>query len=453
MKHLLWLSLSLLLWSANAEALTLDALIQEVRNYYPPVQESRAKLLQVRGKLLEKEGNFDTKYKGKVEGIPIGYYRQFRLDQVVEQATPWWGLQFLGGYRLGLGKFADYDGKKETNSLGEIRVGFEIPLLRDGPIDAWRAEIAILESQVDESELAVFAKQLEATRKGLKTYWNWLITGYKLQVAQDLLKLSEERMRQLEAEVKQGKKPPVDLLENRRALVKRQAKQIEVAQKWAEKSLELGLFFRNGRLPSEVKLPPLPQAMCPPETPTADLEKALQQRPELLMLALRQEQNQIGQRLAANQLLPDLRSFALLSQDFGTGSSSREPLELETGVGITWPIQNRKAEGFQQQLQAEAQILETQMRFLSSEIRAQVNTAHLSLNAACQQIALAETEVQLAQALAEAEAIRFNVGGSDLFGLNLREQAAAEAQERWLDAQETYGIARGERSLSLGLLP
>ena len=42
-------------------------------------------------------------------------FETYQGDVSLEQATPYWGTEFFGGYRIGSGDFAVYDGKDKTN--------------------------------------------------------------------------------------------------------------------------------------------------------------------------------------------------------------------------------------------------------------------------------------------------------------------------------------------------
>lgn len=74
-------------------------------------------------------------------GELLGYYSSKRLDTVVTQPLPVLGASVFGGYKLGLGTFASYDGKSQTLDLGEIRGGLVLPLYRDSAIDSRRAAL------------------------------------------------------------------------------------------------------------------------------------------------------------------------------------------------------------------------------------------------------------------------------------------------------------------------
>lgn len=443
-----------LLLLAPVQALSVAELIGDLKTHYPPLEQARLKRELIAGKLLEKQGNFDTKIKSKVIANPLGYYRNLQMDTVIEQATPWWGATFFSGYRLGRGSFADYDGKKETLDLGEIRAGFELPLLRDRELDSRRVDLQALELQLQMAELGIFEKQLKFTKEALKGYWSWVAAQQKKEIYFALLQLAEVRIAQLKTQIGVGKYAPVEALENQRSVLKRQNKLLEQIQELQQQALELGLYLKQAeRLNPAVSVDFPETIVCNPAPFKANLQQSLQQRPESLTLALQKQQNQLGQDLARNQSLPNLGLYLVFAQDLGQGSKTKQGFEAESGLSLEWPIQMRKAEGQLQQLQVEAQQLELEQQFLERQIQNQLLGVQINLETACAQIALARQEVTLASQLAQAEMDRFVLGGTTLYIVNKLEQEAAESRLRLIDAKKAYYVAVSESYLVQGLLP
>jgi outer membrane protein TolC len=67
-----------------------------------------------------------------------------------------------------------------------------------------------------------------------------------------------------------------------------------------------------------------------------------------------------------------------------------------------------------------------------------VQDALTALDAAFQRIAITDQEVKAAKELADGEAERFQAGDSNLIFVNLREQNAADAEIRQVDALLDY---------------
>lgn len=441
----------------HVHALGLDHVLRSLDQHYPPLLAARQKLSMAEGKLLQKRGVFDTKVKAKSSLVPLGYYEQVVLDGQVEQATPLAGLTLYGGYRLGAGEFATYDGKKATDGLGEIRTGFLLPLLRDSAIDLNRLDIAQAEIDLERARLEVLEKQLKFIKEASKQYWAWVAAMSKQQVAADLLALAQKRNQDLSQSVSLGQSPRITLIENQTSLLKRQAKLIETQQKQQQTAWQLSLFLTRSsegrpqlpQMKETVEFPALPLGEIPLQ---AHLLKAWQYRPEPLDLALQLEQNRMGRLWAENQNLPQMDLNFGVSKELGGSDKTRDPLELEIGLGFEWPLQLRKAQGLIQTLEAQKTQLEWELRFSREAIEVEIQNLSAVLQAARQRVLLARQQVTVAQQLEEAERERFVLGATTLLVLNLREQARAEAMNEEIEALETWYKSWAEYLAALGLL-
>jgi outer membrane protein TolC len=76
--------------------------------------------------------------------------------------------------------------------------------------------------------------------------------------------------------------------------------------------------------------------------------------------------------------------------------------------------------------------------FLRERIRADVQDALNALDIARSRVEVASAEVKASEELAQGELKRFNFGDSNLIFVNLREQNAADAQVREIDALQDY---------------
>lgn len=439
------------------EPLSAGKLLNMLETHYPPLQITREKVRQNQAKLLEKQGAFDLVIKSKAEVAVLGYYQNIILDTEVRQPTTLWGTDFFMGYRLGRGKIPDYYGGKETLSLGEWRVGMETPLLQNGPIDPRRADILLLELDIDASELDILNKQLKFAKSALKAYWSWLTLAQKERVAEELLERAQIKVDQLQAEVNVGKTAPIYVTENQRSIFKRQQKLLEIQQEQQISQQELQLFLPENQ---QRWLPPQPATPTPltcerlnAQPDEQALNSAQERRPETLQLALKQRQNQIAQDLALNFQWPTLDLYFELSQDFGEGSETKEQTELMGGVKFYYPPALRKAQGQIQRIESIERALQFEQRFLRREIAQEIKALWIERKNSCLQALLAEQEVEVAKKVAAAERQRFDLGSSTLFTVNLLEEAVAEARLRYLDALKNYWLAESLVPISQGLWP
>ncbi|MBM7405684.1 MULTISPECIES: TolC family protein [Sphingomonas] len=88
--------------------------------------------------------------------------------------------------------------------------------------------------------------------------------------------------------------------------------------------------------------------------------------------------------------------------------------------------------------------LEARSRFLRDQIAVEVDGITIGIDAAERLAAIAEQELQLAERLVAAERRRFELGSSNFFLVNQREETATDARVRVVDAQSRIAGARAE---------
>ena len=128
----------------------------------------------------------------------------------------------------------------------------------------------------------------------------------------------------------------------------------------------------------------------------------------------------------------------------GLGGPTRTPLEAAVGFRFSMPLQNRAAKGRIVEARAEMDALAARSRFLRDQITVEVEGISIGVGAAEKLATIAEQERQLAERLAAAERRRFELGSSDFFLVNQREETANDARVRLIDAQARIAAARAE---------
>jgi outer membrane protein TolC len=442
---------------AQTAPLTLDDVLRSVDQRLPLIQAAEVERDLARTDLLSAQGAFDLAWRTRANGTPLGYYQNGRVDSVLEQPTTLWGTTFFGGYRLGQGSFAVYDGKLETNGLGEWRAGLTVPFWRNGPIDRRRATIARAEIGLGIADLTVLQQRLDLSRVAGHRYWDWVAAGQRLAAAKALYDIARKRDSDLGAAVQAGQIPAIERVENARSLAQRQAQVIAAERGVQQTAIELSLYCRDAEgqpaLPSADRLPgptPDPEALSPDQL-AGDQATAIEQRPEVRRVTLQQSQAAIELDWARNQLAPGLDLTVAATQDVGAGSHTRQPTELEASLMIDVPLQTRVASGRQANAEATLTRLAAQARFAADRIRADVQDAHSALAAAKQRVAIARQELGLARRVAEAERTKFFLGDSTLFTVNLRELAAFDAAIREVDALQDYRKAQASYWAAIGI--
>ncbi len=437
-----WLCLST---RAPAEPLTLDAVLSGVTNQYPPMLAALIERDIANGRLRSARAPFDFNQFARVFSNPSGYYDSTTVDMGFEQFTGWWGSTVFGGYRITRGgSLPNYDPLR-TQGAGEPKIGFKLPLLRDGSIDRRRA--AVYKARLDR-ELAdplIQRQQLDFIRAATVGYYAWLAAGQRLMLAEELLRVANDRGESLTNQVSRGLIPKITLKDNERLIVSRNLSLVQAQRRFEAAAIALSLFHRDASdtplIASRESLPEgFPQTSEPAlDHLNRDIQVAVEVRPEVRRIQLAAEKLGIDMRLARNQLLPQLDAGVTLSQDIGQ-SLYRDKGEFETLLGLEFklPLQRSEAKGRVAEVTAQIEQIAIEERFARDRIAAEVRDAASAITAAWEQIQRARLNSQLALELQEAEAERLRRGAADLLSLQIREQAAFDARTTEVEAVAEY---------------
>ncbi|MFO0560513.1 MAG: TolC family protein [Polyangiales bacterium] len=452
-----------------AQSLEVQTVVDSVQAVLPTLIAAERERDAANAELLGAEGGFDPTLRARGAVLPLGYYRYATVDVTVEQPTPLWGASVFAGYRFGgplvpgSSGIPDYYGYMQTNTAGEIRAGVNIPLLRNGPIDRRRAQIQQRSQGVRIAEADLERARIDATRMATIRYWEWVAAGRKLVVARDLLRVASERNAGLLIRAESGDLPRYEAQDNARTVLSRESSVVSSEQSLQRAAIELSLFYRDqeGRplLPNTAALPgslPAPDAAFTASAAEPARETyALDHRPELRRIEAQRAQARVELDVANNQMLPQVDLVAQVSQDIGGSfsmSDTRGRTELSAGVAIEVPIVMRQQFGRLRAAEAALARIEAQRTFARDRVLADVRDAVTQLRAALLRTEITTREVQVATQVEQAERERFRQGDSNIFLVNQREQARAEAEQRridaitdWLRARAAFRAAIGDR--------
>ena len=434
--------------AAAQTPLTLSEVLQSSRRHAPQILEAVAKVRQAEGKVLSAEGAFDTIVKGEAETRLSGYYDGTYASGTITRPIENWGGSLYGGYRVSRGRFPIYEDERFTNQLGEIKVGAVLALLRDRAIDDRRAGRTLARSDVDIAETERLLTAIAVQRRAIGAYNQWVAAGLRLNVYRDLLALARERQAGLRRQVELGARPRIILTENEQNILRRETLVARSEQELAGAANALSLFLRdeNGA-PMQPDPKRLPSSFPPIPRPIGDPKATLAARPDLAQIDLRLNQAATRLELDRNGLKPRLDLKLEASQDvgpIGAGGRSRVGTETKVGLSFTVPLQRRVAKGKIDATTAEIDALKRRRQQTEEAIINALDALAIDVRATERLRTLAEAEQDRAAEMAQAERRRFTMGASDFFLVNIREEAAADASVRQLDAQFRQIVAQAE---------
>ena len=444
--------------TAYAEpALVLNDVINSALQAFPSLLATEQRKAVAEGELQAAEGGFDTQMKIRNNFSVAGLYENQNNDVSFEQPTAFGGTTFFGGWRRGVGDYPVYEGKSLTANAGEMRVGVNIPLWRNRDIDRRRAslqqaELAQLIAGHDYDQAL-----LEVRRLATHRYWDWVLAGQRLQTANRLLQIAEQRDAGIRERVVAGDIPEFEALDNQRAIIERRERKVAAQRLLEQSAIQLSLYWRDAdgepRLPSATQLP----SGFPAQEPQTLLsfEQALQtahaHRPELQRLSIQRQQTQTEMDLQQNQRAPGVDLSVMGSRDLGSSKDKLNSEELYVGLNLDIPLQRRVATGRAQVAAANLQRLKWERQMLEDRMAADVQDVFSALSAARQRVVLTAQQQQAAQLLEQGERERFDLGESTVLFVNLREIAHGDAALMAADAASTLLKAHADYQAALGL--
>ncbi|MDG2528977.1 TolC family protein [Caulobacter endophyticus] len=430
--------------------LTLAELLAASARSSPQIVEQLARERQARSRALTAEGAFDTVFSVESRSRALGYYDGAQVEARATRPFGDNGGYVYGAYRVSRGDFPVYEDQAHTNELGEAKIGVLYALLRDRLVDERRTRRTLAASDIDIARFERQAVAIGVQTRAIIAYQNWVAAGRRLKAYRDLLALADSRREGIERQVRLGAKPDILLTENEQNLVRRRALVVRAEGDMQAAANTLSLYYRDASgqpvVVDEGRLPTDTGALAGPRTAATGADPAAA-RPDLQGLLRRVDQSQARLAQAENDLKPRFDLRMEVGKDIGPeglGGPSRTPTEAVVGFRFSVPLQNRAARGKIDETRAEIDALQARGRFLRDQIAVEVEGTGIALYAAERLARAAEQERDLADRLASAERRRFELGSSDFFLVNQREETATDAAVRLIEAQARIALARAE---------
>lgn len=444
--------------------LTLTQLLANVERHFPQIHGERARMAAQRGAVRSADGGFDPTLQMGAEAAGLGYYEYQRANASIEQPTPLWGATVSVGWRWSDGNIPDYYGELETLSGGELRGTVRLPLWRDGSIDERRARIRVADVGLDGAEASLEATRLRVAREAVLSYLAWVAAGQRLVIAEHMLELAVTRDAFVRSRVAAGAVPSIEILENERVVVLRKAALVRAQRSLEQAAIRLALYVRTEsgapRVLRREDLPPDLPVLVDNENHAEDvvLRGAMEIRPETRAITARIKAARVEVELAQNRVGPRLDLQVGASRDIGAGASAAEErvlgqTNLEGALLFSLPIPLRADRGRLEKAQADLRALEWDSEWVRDQIAADVRDAISRLEAAERSLDLTRRSAEVSRQVADGERTRFELGATTLLTVNLREEAAADAETALIDAKADVVAALASLRTARGVWP
>ncbi|WP_245656186.1 TolC family protein [Novosphingobium naphthalenivorans] len=432
----------------SASPLTLDEVLRSSARSAPEIVAALARVRQAEGRALSAQGAFDTVFSVDARSRLAGYYDGSEITGKAERPFTGNGGYLYGQYRNSRGDFPLYEDKAYTDRLGEVKIGALYTLLRDRMIDARRSNARLAGTDIDIARFETRATTIGVQARAAEAYQKWVESGLKLQAYQALYDIAAERGKGIRRQVQLGAKSAILLTENEANMVKREALVVQARQDFRAAANKLSLYYRDAEgLPVMVDASRLPSLASAFDGMAIDPFFEIEDRPDFGILLEEIEKASVKLALAENDMRPRLDLKGEVAKDVGPeglGGYSRSALEVIVGVTLKVPLQNRKAEGKLAENRAKLEELSVKQRYLAEKIRAEVAGIGIEVDTARELAETSRRQVTLAERLAQAERRRFDLGSSDFFLVNSREEAATDAAVKLIEARARIAAARAQ---------
>lgn len=421
-----------LFFSLSASAVTPAELRSHVIRNFPLIEEARLKREAADEEVRAARGDFDHKLKFKSQNRIEDKYENQYFETMIERNTGVQGITLIAGHRQGSGTFPAYDGKYDTSALGEIYAGLSLPLLRDRATDPSRTNLVLARLDREISREEIRMKEFMYVHKALSLYYKWIAEKRILEINRELLSLARDRGTMLEKKFHRGDIERVKLTDNERTLAKREAEVQKSEVKLRAIEAGLLLFLPETDSIAEISGVEIPGLKNPELGPFAHPENL----PQIRILSLEKKKNKALEDLYDQSRLPGLSVNVLGARELSP-NNPYDPDRAQLGLAFDLPLENRKARGKTVAQSYKIRGLEKRIEYTVREFERNYDAARSTIELSLRRFQTTTLEAEKTRKMAEAEQMRFRMGGSELFTVLLRELDVADVEIRkwtaWYD--------------------
>ena len=418
-----------------------DQLVSTLSTQHPEALAAQSRTQQAEGRRSVADAAFDLQVAQTTDIRSSGYYDGRVADQRMVQPLKPLNAEVFGAYRISDGSFPVYEQEYQTLDDGEVSLGVKISLLQNRDTDPRRLE---LENSAWHYQEAASNQLLDVNKlvyRGVSAWLDWYQSTLKRAVVAELLALTENRLDAIQQRVDSGDLASITLTEFRTTLLQRtvllqEADRVEAQARDRLAYFMVGSDVEGYSAPGLLEVPPdigWPYSIALGEG-TIDWSDQINDHPGLLALEAKAQQLEVDQRLARNELLPELDLEMKIAQDFGSGPDSLDGTDSIIALSFEVPIGVRAAKARAAIAAAATREVDYQYQVVSAQIQRDLEVSLTALRFNQQILATSQNQESLALKLLAQEQIRFNEGESDQFILISREKSALEAQIKTIDA-------------------
>lgn len=419
--------------------------------YHPTVLSALENLKASEEKVRGSRGKFDSKltsdYRRQTKHDWNATLHRTQLEKPLRFANSkvYAGVEQQSNYR---GVFAPFynTGYPQSQYGNYNLIGAKFSLWKDLLIDPDRA--ALKNAKYD-YKIATAEKKLtewDIGRLGQLAYWQWVTAKKIKDVYEELLKNGETRNDYLNARSKKGDIAQIVVTENEQYVANRKGSLQAARERLVRAELDLSLFYRDANaqpvIPDTAEdyedYPAKLMVLLENLDLNSDIDQLMAKRPDLKNLALNVSKTEVDLELAQQDLKPKVDVATEYFQRTVEHPQGLPRDYLMVMAQVSVPIERNLGNGNIGAARARKMIAEKQMSYGLQSYRNDVLALRQSLHLRLEQVTQAEIEYAKAKELVASETYKFKSGGGNLYLVNLREEAQANAEASFHESRLAF---------------
>jgi outer membrane protein TolC len=449
--------------SDSMEAFDIDAFYKLILANHPVVKQAELLPENAKQELRMARGAFDPKLQSNWNVKNFKDTEYYDIFNTTLKVPTWFPLDPKLSVDRNRGAFLNPENAiPAADDFHQVTAGVSLPIGRGLLIDQRRADVkqALIFNDISEAE------RIKAINKILlsaaKDYWDWFYSFYQYKLVTESVVISQEIYRRVKVDYNFGVAAAVDTiqaaitLQNR--LTDQRSAQIEFLKSgflvsnylWGENEEPLEL------LPSSAPVLPFGNSAILTEDELVNLRvMAIESHPELQKLGLKLNQLGIDERLAKENLKPEVNlEYNLVNAPIGSNGGFNDVVlgqNYKFGFQFQMPLFLRKERSKLKQTQIKIEQAEYELSQTEREILNEIASGYMELLNTMEMISLQQTAVNNYVLLLRAEIFNLENGESDLFKINFQQDKLLESQSKLLKLTSSYEKIRASLFWAAGL--
>ena len=425
--------------------LTEEQFLAIVKTNHPIAKQSDLLVKQANAQLLEARGLFDPFFMFDNQRKTFDGKTYFNYSNGELSVPTWYGVSLYTGIENNTGDFINTELTRNKSSYA----GVSIPLLKDLVLDKRRAVL---------QQSKLFLRQSRSERRNLlndlfleayQAYWNWARNYETYLILGNTIRVNEFRYELVKQSFEQGDRAAIDTSEALAQLLQFQQQREEAWLNYKKSSFELSVFLWSQNQPVYLTERVIPDTIWSKQTfqqvllpPINEWISNVAQHPKLQMLDFKQQSMEVERKLKFQSMLPKVNlKYNFLQSGYdplkGVGLNFMDN-NYKFGLNVAVPVPNRNGIGQYRSAKIKVQSIQLDRSYMQSTIENKIFYYYNEVSNLRKQIEIVEQARKQYQALFDAEFLKFGLGETTLFLMNMRENKLLEVDRKLIELKAKY---------------